>query len=67
MTSYKYYAIREGNLVVIRQTRFKGMSPPHPWDVCLVARSFAEAREMSSVLSNRVDWSEEEKEINAKR
>jgi len=50
----KMYAVKEGRMYVMRQTRFRHLraqGKEHPHDVCAVARSVKELREMAATYN----------------
>lgn len=57
----EYYVEHAGNLVHLRQTRFKAQfdaGSEHPHDVCAVARNVEELRNMVTTckLGGSIDW-----------
>ena len=58
MGDFVYYATRRNGMYELRQTRFLGRASEHPHDVCAVARTIPELRDMvEKYLKGPTDWS----------
>lgn len=57
MADDTFYIVRtKDGMLELRQTRFRG-KPSHPHDVCGVASTIAQMREIAALLGGSVDWS----------